>query len=101
MLAWKLHGRKVAAGKILRWLEANKFPQRYYRHDDFTNYLDRVENDAASPPSLKQEAKQMYAILTMVEELGIFVGMRMHAATEIALEMYSPRIDAPQWSAHH
>jgi len=85
---------------MFRWLQANQFPRRYYERDDFLNYLARVEEDNALSQDVKYQAKIMYALLSMTEDVGIMSGARMHSATEIALEMYSPRKMAPQWRPH-
>ena len=57
VLAWRLHGKNVAVGNFLRCLRANNFPERYFKHDDFLNYLSRVIDDHASPATAKQTAK--------------------------------------------
>jgi hypothetical protein len=97
ILAWRLHGRRIMVENFLRFLRTKNFPRRYYDHDGFTNYLDRVENDDALSPSLRRDAKEWYKLLGIFEDLGIFVGARMHSATEIALETYSPRANAPRF----
>jgi hypothetical protein len=38
----------------------------------------------------------MYAVLGMWEDMGVMFSIRMHAATEIALERYSPKVNAPR-----
>jgi hypothetical protein len=95
ILVWRLYGRELAVGNFLRVLRENKFPKRYYQHDDFLNYLSRVESDEASPQALKFEVTAWNSMLLMWENSGVLVGARMHAATEIALERYSPRRLAP------
>lgn len=98
ILAWRLHGRRIMVEKFLFVLRTKNFPRRYYDHDDFTNYLDRVENDDALSPSLRRDAKEWYKFLGIFEDLGILIGARMHSATEIALETYSPRANAPRFN---
>ena len=98
ILVWRLHGRELMVTNFLRVLRENKFPKRYYRHDDFLNYLSRVEEDESSSQALRFEVKAWNSLLLMWENSGVLVGARMHAATEIALERYSPRRLAPVMS---
>jgi hypothetical protein len=95
ILLWRLYGHELAVSNFLRVLHENKFPARYYQHDDFLNYLSRISDDYASSNALKYEVKAMEAMLLMWENSGFLAGARMHAATEIALERYSPRQSAP------
>jgi len=97
-LAWRLHGRRIMVDNFLSFLRTKNFPRRYYDHDDFTNYLDRVENDDALSLSLRRDAREWYKFLGILEDLGIVIGARMHSATEIAFETYSPRANAPRFS---
>ena len=55
------------------------------------NYLGRIENDEGHSEQLKAAAKQWYQVLAFFETSGILVGMRMHAAADDALDIYSPR----------
>src|SRR6266851_5065447 len=48
ILSWRLYGRKQLVDRVVSWLRINNFPKRYYHHDDFSNYLGRVEEDEAS-----------------------------------------------------
>jgi hypothetical protein len=98
IIAWKLYSRRVVSEYILRVLRTNNFPRRYYDHDDFLNYIWRVENDDASPPSLKHAATAMHMLLAIFEDHGIVIGARVHSASEMALEIYSPRANAPRFS---
>lgn len=91
VLVWRLWGRKVMVDKIFRWLSAGQFPMRYYEHDDFLNYLERVRQDHASSVELKYAARAIEGFLEVAEGSGVLVGMRAHSASEIALERYSPR----------
>ena len=95
IIVWRVYGREFIVSNFLRVLRENKFPLRYYQHDDFLNYLSRVSDDCASSQALRFEVKAMEAMLLMWENSGFLVGARMHAATEIALERYSPRRSAP------
>ena len=84
---------------FLRLLRTSGFPRRYNDMDDFTAYLARVEEDDESSKSLKRVAKETYALMGMIENFGVFVGARMHSASEMALEIYSPRANAPTFEA--
>jgi hypothetical protein len=95
ILIWRIHGREVVVQMFLRVLKENKFPTRYYQHDSFLNYLSRIEDDCGSTQELKFEVKAFEKMLLMWENSGVLAGARMHAATEIALERYSPRRLAP------
>lgn len=97
---WRVRGKQAAVDGFLRSLRSNNFPPRYYKHDDFLNYLCRVGDDPAIPPRTKWEAKAMESLLAMFENSGVLRGVRWHAASEIALETYSPRSQAPDFGAH-
>lgn len=96
IFSWSLYGKKLMIGKFLVLLKTNKFPKREYQHDDFLAYLARIE---AGPyaDSIKTSAKEIYFFLSTFESMGILLGMRMHGASEAALEAYSPKADAPTW----
>jgi hypothetical protein len=81
-------------------LRANNFPKREYQHDDFLGYLARIE-DGPYGDSVKTSTKEIYFLLSTFENMGILLGMRMHAASEAALETYSPKAEAPIWGAPH
>jgi hypothetical protein len=76
-------------------LRANNFPKRQYVHDDFIGYLTRIEIENIYPQQLKMAAKQWEQTLAFFESFGIFLGMRMHDAADAALEIYSPKHEAP------
>lgn len=93
-LAWRLHGKKLMTEKFLLILRANNFPKREYAHDDFTNYLARIGDLSNFSTSVSASAKEIYLLLSTFEGIGIFPGARMHAATEAALDVYSPKSEA-------
>jgi hypothetical protein len=95
ILVWRFCGKKVAIDSFLRSLRVNKFPPRYYEQDDFSTYLSRVRDDLSVSQTVQCEAKIMESMLAMCESAGILIGIRWHAAGEIALEAYSPRALAP------
>lgn len=97
LLHWRFRGRKIAVDGFLRSLRGNNFPPRYYQHDDFLTYLFRVRDDFATPPQTKWEAKAIESMLAMFENAGILTGARWHAASEAALEAFSPRGQAPEF----
>jgi len=94
ILNWRLFGRRKTVEGFLTVLQTNNFPPRFYQHDDFLNYLARIESNTC-PESLKRTAKEFEKMLEFAESQGILAGARMHAATEVALEMYSPKARAP------
>lgn len=91
VLSWRLYGKKQMVQKMLGVLQTNKFPKRFYFHDDILNYLARIEDSEEISHSVKSAAKQLEFLLATFENLGILAGARMYSATEAALEMYSPR----------
>jgi hypothetical protein len=99
ILSWRAYGRSVMVQRFLELLRTNSFPKRTYAHDDFLNYLARIDDDPACPHSVKASAKEIHFMLEVFESLGILLGMRMHSAAELALEQYSPRTEAPVYGA--
>ncbi|MEW5943720.1 MAG: hypothetical protein AB1710_07705 [Pseudomonadota bacterium] len=95
VFAWRLYGRRKMIERNLAMLRANNFPKRQYAHDDFLNYLSRIEDDETCPQQLKMAAKQWEQALAFFESSGILLGMRMHAAADAALDIYSPKHEAP------
>jgi hypothetical protein len=100
ILSWRLYGKKLMVNKFLGLLRANNFPKREYQHDNFLAYLGRIE-DGSYADSVKTTAKEIYFLLSVFEDMGILLGMRMHSASEAALETYSPKAEAPIWGAPH
>lgn len=99
VLSWRLYGKKKAIERNLNMLRANNFPKRKYAHDDFLNYLSRIEDNSTFPEQLKVAAKQWEQALAFFESSGIILGMRMHAAADEALNIYSPKHEAPIFGA--
>jgi hypothetical protein len=99
-LSWHLYGKKLMVDKFLGLLQENNFPKREYQHDDFLGYMARIE-DGPYANSVKTSAKEIYLLLSTYESMGSLLGMRMHAASEAALEIYSPKAEAPIWGAPH
>jgi hypothetical protein len=95
VLIWRLHGRKRVVERFVEYLRSNGFPKRIYAHDDFLNYLVRVEDDQELSLEVRRAAKNLEGQLATYETMGILVGARMHAASELALEIHSPRALAP------
>ena len=100
VISWRLYGKKLMVNKFLGLLRANNFPKREYQHDDFLGSLARIE-DGPYGDSVKTSAKEIYFLLSTFESMGILLGMRMHAASEAALETYSPKAEAPIWGVPH
>jgi len=119
VLSWRLYGKKIMVNKILEGLRVNNFPKREYAHDDLSTYLFRMyeeqpppspwdfiitegseEKEAKYPESLKTSAKEMSRALEASRSFGgILAGMRMNSAAEAALDIYSPRSEAPVFRA--
>jgi hypothetical protein len=98
-LAWRMYGKKLMVNKHLQLLHANKFPTRQYSHDDFSAYMSRIADDPDSPAPLIVLAKEATHSLELAENLGILIGMRVHSAAEAALDIYSPKSEAPVFGA--
>jgi len=94
VLSWHLYSKRLMIKKFLGLLCANNYPKRIYQDDDFLDYLARIE-DGTYPDTLKKSAKEIYSLLSTFESIGILLGMRMHLASEAALEIYSPKAEAP------
>jgi hypothetical protein len=94
ILSWRVYGKKVMIERNLKLLRANHFPKREYAHDDFAGYLARIEQGPKYSEQLKAVAQQMYFVLSFFESAGMLSGMRMHAAADEALNIYSPTIPA-------
>lgn len=99
VLSWRLYGKKLMVSKFYEFLRMNSFPKRKYAHDDFLNYLARID-DGPYPASVKTAAKEIYFVLSTFESMGILLGMRIHSATEAALDAYSPKSEAPTFGAN-
>jgi hypothetical protein len=97
VLAWRLYGKRLMVGKHLEFLRARSFPKRKFSEEDCLGYLSSIEDDPDQPASLRAAAKEMHWALATCEEVGIIVGMRMHSAAEAALEVYSPKAQAPAY----
>lgn len=99
VLAWRLHGRGKAIEGILEILRANQFPKRKFRDDDFLDYLAGVENDDTVRPELRSTAREMHSLIAVSETVGMLAGWRTLSASEAALELYSPKAQAPEFGA--
>lgn len=90
-LNWRLAGRPAAVEGFLAVLRTNNFPPRENAHDDFLGYLARLDSDYQPKPDYQRAAKELYTLLASIEAQGILAGMRMHAASDAALDLYSPK----------
>lgn len=95
-LAWRLNGRRKTIDGFVELLRANNYPKRTYRDDDFLSYLARIESDEGASAKLLSNAREMQALLGIYENVGILPGMRMHSASDAALDIYSPKAEAPK-----
>ena len=95
VIAWRFYGKKKMIERNLNLLHTNNFPKRQYAHDDFLSYLSRIENDYTCPQEIKMAAKQWKQTLAFFENSGILLGMHMHTAADEALNIYSPKHEAP------
>jgi hypothetical protein len=95
ILAWRLYGRQNTVQRMVTTLRANNFPMRKYFHDDFGNYLARIDDEEEYPQAIRGMAKEIDHSLELFDELGAFAGWRYGAAWNAALDIYSPRENAP------
>lgn len=96
VLSWRLYGKKIIVNEYLELLRADNFPKRECMHDDLSNYLLRIENPYSEyPTALKADAKKLMRALEVTRIFGIFAYMRVNSAAETALDIYSPRSEAP------
>ena len=91
IFSWRTYGKKKIVQLNLNILQFNNFPKREFEHDDFSNYLARIEIGDESSVQLKAVAKNWEQSLAFFEHTGILIGMRMHAAADDALDIYSPK----------
>lgn len=91
VLMWRLYGRRLTISKLLEFLRSNQFPAREQDDTDFLHYIDRLADAHGPLTELKATAKEMRAVVVGYETMGILAGMRMHAASDAALDLYSPR----------
>ena len=98
VLYWHAYGKRITVQRNLQMLRQSNFPKREYAHDDFLAYLSRIESESRYDANLRTAAKQWYFMLATWEQMGILLGMRMHAATDAALDIYSPKSEAPVFS---
>jgi hypothetical protein len=99
VLTWRLYVKKFLVNKNLAQLSGYQFPKRKYSHDDFSDYLSRIASDEEYAPALKAAAKEWYFLLSIHERFGILHGARMWSAAEKALDIYSPKSEAPVFGA--
>jgi hypothetical protein len=92
---WRLYGKRMVVDKYVDFLRAHGFPKRNSPHDGLLAYLARIENDPELSASLRTAASHVHTVLSACEEVGILSGSRMHSAMKAALEIYSPKAQAP------
>jgi len=95
VLTWRLYQRGRAAERTVEFLRRHGFPKRKYSHDDSAAYLLRIIDDDSVGLPIRLEAKRLWSSLEILEEVGMLPGMRAHSAMDAALDIYSPRSEAP------
>lgn len=97
-LMWRLYGKRESACQYLALMREQNFPQRRYRHYDFSSQLAVIEEDGSEfPLSVQRIATEWRCALLAAERSGILPGMRAHAAIEAAYDLYSPKALAPEF----
>ena len=98
ILTWRLYGRRRATAHYLAYLQSNEFPMRKFMQDDLLTYLSRIEGGIGNSQNLKLKAKELENALAFYEGMGILLGARSHSAAAAALEIYSPKANAPPFA---
>jgi hypothetical protein len=98
ILSWRIYGRRFAVQRALAVLGANNFPKRKYAEEDFQTYLDAIKDDPECQESVRKGANEIQLVLSAFERFGILLGMRMHSASEVAFDVYSPKSEAPAYA---
>jgi len=91
ILAWRLHGRKVAVTAFTSALRAVNMPPRYDTYGDIDEYLNDVIADQSQPTDLRIAAGGILGSLQATRQRGMVVTVRMQNAWDLALEAYSPK----------
>ena len=91
IFSWRLYGKKKIVELNLNFLRSNNFPNRVLEHDDFLSYLIGIENNEEYSLQLKILATNWKNLLLFFENTGILMGVRMNAAADEALDLYSPK----------
>ena len=91
IFSWRLYGKKKIVELNLNFLRSNNFPNRVLEHDDFLSYLVGIENNEEYSLQLKILATNWKNFLLFFENTGILMGVRMNAAADEALDLYSPK----------
>ena len=89
-LSWHLFAKRATVKGYLEVLRFDKFPPRFNQSSDFLDYLSDIQTGEYSE-QLKSTAREFEKVLGAIESQGIIAGMRAHAASEAALEAYSPK----------
>ncbi len=94
-VVWRAHGRKAMIKRILNFLRAHEFPKRKFRQDNIGNYLHRIASEGGLPESVRLRAQGLQLEREAAESYGMLAESRFESALNAALDIYSPREDAP------
>lgn len=83
--------KKKMVERNLSILRTNNFPEGQ-PYENFSTYLNRIQNDDTCSQQIKIAASQWYQVLLFFEDSGALLGMRMNAAANEALKIYSPKM---------
>ena len=82
VVSWRLYGSNSWSTSSLSFCAQTIFPKRKYAHDDFLNYLARIEDDPTCPAAVKASVERdLLSPFPTFESMGILLGMRMHSAS--------------------
>jgi len=92
IIAWRFYTKKNVIDRALAIFKKYKFPQRYYAHDTFSNYLYRIiEGDIKiKDPKVIEQAKLFEHSLELSSDMGILAEARLNKAYEEAYNLYAP-----------
>lgn len=96
IIAWRFHTKKTVIDGALAIFRNYKFPQRYYAHDTFSNYLYRIiEGDIKiTDPKVIEQAKLFEHSLELSSDMGMLAEARLNKAYEEAYNLYAPASNA-------
>lgn len=100
-ISWRAYMRQHYIDKFVERFRSQHFPPRKYYNQSFETYLHDLKYDQATPPGLQIAVAEVSVSLEDADIMGYFKGRRLIAAGEAALDIYSPRAQAPDRPAPH
>lgn len=97
-ISWRVYMRQHYIDKFVERFRSQHFPPRKYCNQSFEAYLRDLEYDKAIPPRLQVAVAEVAVSLADADTMGYLKGRRLIAAARAALDIYSPRELAPEWT---